>query len=69
MDDGVVRPTRSGITLLEKLSREVISNIKNMKEMVIISPSLPKENRKMIMTTQQLRNNVKKHIKNTETCY
>ena len=34
MDDGVVRPTRSGITLSEKLSRDVISNIKNMKEIV-----------------------------------
>ena len=30
MDDGVVRPSRSGITLSEKLSREVISSIKDL---------------------------------------
>ena len=30
MDDGVVRPTRSGITLSEKLSREVISSISDL---------------------------------------
>ena len=34
MDDGVTRPTRSGITLSDKLPREVISNIKNLKEAV-----------------------------------
>ena len=38
MDDGVVRPTRSGITLSEKLSREVISNIKKLKEIITNFP-------------------------------
>ena len=38
MEDGVVRPTRSGITLSEELSREVISNIKKLKEIVTNFP-------------------------------
>ena len=42
MDDGVVRPTRSGITLSDKVSREVISNIKSMKEIVNTFPKSAK---------------------------
>ena len=38
MDDDVVRPARSAITLSEKLSREVISNIKKLKEIITNFP-------------------------------
>ena len=39
MDDGVIRPTRSGIKLSEMLSREVISYIKELKGVVNNFPS------------------------------